>query len=767
MKNFEIVNDIDPNAYNASAIAYRRAINRCQDLIERQQRELNEQQNMLKMQQDAIEELQRQNRNVQMEFEKVINSKGWKMLEKTRKIMLLGRNSVVDNGVKKDTDTTKSDEEKSDGTLILGDAADRTDDGVVIKATYNSHYEDNFDYSALGYKPEVKALAFYLPQFHTFPENDRWWGKGFTEWTNTKKAKPRFEGHYQPREPHVDIGYYTLDNVETIKKQVILARQHGIYGFCFYYYWFSGKRLMKKPIDLFLDGSIDFPFCLCWANENWTRRWDGKNQDILIEQKYEKDDPVKFIRDIKKYLLDKRYIRVDGRPVIMVYEPDSIPDFEKVVDEWREEARKIGIGEILIWSKSTIQRNISENAEYVDAEFDFAPVGHGTYLMGEQIEVNKQHCYFDYAKTVDDLAEKRIYYNHVPLKPFYYSCTMGWDNSARKKNDYWVLGNYSPEKFYDWLSLIIEETKRRFPKDKRFVFINAWNEWAEGTYLEPDKKFGYTNINAAAKAIYGLPYDTKNVVVLNDKSEKSKDRKRKIAVQVHAFYPDIFEELFDNLENIPTNFDLYVSTDTDHKKEKIRDIIETKNMKVKKLEIEVFDNVGRDVYPLLKQFGQVYKDYDIISHFHTKRTLTEYRGDDWRKYIYRNLLDSPENIERIMALLEKQEVGLVTSTDFKGIPHSLTIGSNFEMVNSLLRKVGLREYTDADRQIRFPVGTMFWAKTEAIEKILKMKLDEKDFLAERGQTDGTLAHAMERLFGVVPELLGYEILEVINKSGDV
>lgn len=470
----------DPNSFEADIYACKREINKKQAIIEKQKSEIEDKR-------VAIDDLMARTRELETEINKILNSKGWKALDRMRKV--IPKKKVMVDASDEDTITANK---------------------KVEYRTYNSHYEDNVDFSKLKHKPEVKALAFYLPQFHTFPENDRWWGKGFTEWTNTKKAEPRFEGHYQPREPHDDIGYYVLDNIDTIKKQVELAKQHGLYGFCFYYYWFSGKRLMEKPVDLFLeDKSIDFPFCLCWANGNFTKAWDGLNKDVLMRQEYKKSDPKKFIEDIKKYLMDDRYIRVDGKPVILVYDPVPIIDFEEVVNEWRKTAKKIGIGEIVVWSKNLLEDHDFKNADFVEGEFDFAPTGDGNLLMASSaIEMNEDHLIFDYAKYVDTLL-KTVYSDHTPVKPFYYSCTMGWDNSPRRKSGYFALSNYSPEKFYEWLRAIIDETKRRQPEDKRFIFINAWNEWAEGTYLEPDKKYGYTNINTLSKAIYGLPYDFK------------------------------------------------------------------------------------------------------------------------------------------------------------------------------------------------------------------------------------------------------------------
>lgn len=470
----------DPNSFETDIYACKRVINKKQAIIEKQNIELDKRQ-------VAIDDLMERCHMLEGEIEKILNSKGWKALDQMRKII--------------------PKKKKIDGNSLSNK---QTVEDTINYGEYNSHYEDNIDFSKLKQKPEVKALAFYLPQFHTFPENDRWWGKGFTEWTNTKKAKPRFGGEYQPREPHDDIGYYVLDNTTTIKKQVELAKQHGIYGFCFYYYWFSGKRLMEKPVDLFLDDkSIDFPFCLCWANGNFTKAWDGLNKDVLMRQEYKKNDPKKFVADIKKYLMDDRYIRIDGKPLILVYDPVPITGFEDVVNEWRKTARELGIGEILIWSKNILIDHDYKNADFVDGEFDFAPTGDGDILRNSAaIEMNEKHLLFDYSKYVDALINT-VYHEHTPVKPFYYSCTTGWDNSPRRKNAFFAFSNYSPEKFYDWIRALINEAERRLPEDRRFILINAWNEWAEGTYLEPDKKYGYTNINAVAKALYGLPYDYK------------------------------------------------------------------------------------------------------------------------------------------------------------------------------------------------------------------------------------------------------------------
>ncbi|MBQ3325642.1 glycoside hydrolase family 99-like domain-containing protein [Candidatus Saccharibacteria bacterium] len=433
---------------------------------------------------DKIALLTNENEAKQKYINDILNSRSWKIINTTRKLTLRKPKQATDN----EPNPTK----------------------VSIKPklpkSYSSHYEDNFDFSK--YKSDIKPIAFYLPQFHTFPENNKWWGEGFTEWTNTRSATPRFDGHYQPREPHDDFGYYTLDDKGILKKQIRLAKQHGVYGFSFYYYWFSGKKLMEKPLRIFLNNKdLNFPFCLCWANENWTRRWDGKEKDILIAQSYSKNDPINFIKDIKEYLLDPRYIKVDNKPVILVYNPAEIPDFETVVKKWKDTAIKENIGEIEVWAKSNIFNDDYKSDTLLDGEFDFAPNAFNFYDCS--ISHNASGLLYDYKIIFNKLSSLNIYEDHVYNLTFYYSATMGWDNSARRKDaGYTVFTNYSPKTFYDWLKMIINITRSKNPPDKRFIFINAWNEWAEGTYLEPDKKYGYTNINTLSRAIFDLPYSS-------------------------------------------------------------------------------------------------------------------------------------------------------------------------------------------------------------------------------------------------------------------
>lgn len=380
-----------------------------------------------------------------------------------------------------------------------------------LPIAYESWYECNEDFSA--FKTDIKLLAFYLPQFHTFPENDAWWGKGFTEWTNTRKAIKMFPTHYQPREPHEDIGYYDLTDWHVMAKQAKLAKQHGIYGFCFYHYWFSGKRLMERPVDILLEHpEIDLHFCLCWANENWTRKWDGAEKDILIAQKYINDD-LQYIVDLKKYVLDPRYIRVDNKPLIIVYRPSLLPNPERTFGLWKQWAKENGIGEITIWvTRGCAQSPQTAIVKNADAEVEFPPAFTTDFICMDRNQIGL-YDYFgnvlDYRNLVSKILSKEgavETFSH----PVYRTAMLGWDNSARKQNNFDIWYGFSQQTYYSWLQYIIADTRRRHTPNERFMFINAWNEWAEGTYLEPDKKFGYTSLNTTSRALFGLPLKKRN-----------------------------------------------------------------------------------------------------------------------------------------------------------------------------------------------------------------------------------------------------------------
>jgi len=344
-----------------------------------------------------------------------------------------------------------------------------------------------------------RLIAFYLTQFHPTPENDRWWGKGFTEWTNVTKARPLFEGHLQPHLPS-DFGFYDLRVRETRHDQIRMARQYGIDGFCYHYYWFSGTRILNRPLDdMLADPESDMPFCLSWANESWTRRWDAADHEVLIEQKYLPEDDLNFIKSLLPFFEDPRYIRVDSKPFLIVYRPQHLPDGRKSAQVWRDHCRSIGLGEIHICAALT-----HGNMDYVQFGFD-SGVEFPPHNVGAE-NVNRAIRFHDHFRgNVMQYADvAHSYLDRSYGGPRVFSTVFpSWDNTARTKDRSLVVLNGVPDNYEYWLAATIDRTGRTGDGDK-LVFINAWNEWAEGCHLEPDRWFGHDFLQATQNAKNGL-----------------------------------------------------------------------------------------------------------------------------------------------------------------------------------------------------------------------------------------------------------------------
>ena len=359
----------------------------------------------------------------------------------------------------------------------------------------------------------MKIIAFYLPQFYSFPENDKWWGKGFTEWTNTRKAIAQFKGHYQPRVPF-NKNYYNLTEKKNIEWQVKLAKENGVYGFCFYHYWFKGgKQLLEKPVELFLNNAdLDIPFCLSWANEPWTRSWDGANKAVIMPQEYgEESEWKQHFEYLLPYFKDKRYLRIDGKPVFVFYRPEIFPELDKMIRFWNTLAKNSGF-EGLTWMIQGPQwcADVSNDSELIDYKIMYEPGFTGnisdkdvgfSFLMSRYFtkirrkldphnNINKM-SYRAYAKNI---------INRIPPSEKYIPGFFpDWDNTARRGSDANVFLGSTPDVFRENLIKLIERTKEDYKKD--IIFINAWNEWAEGCYLEPDEKFGDGYLRAIKDAL--------------------------------------------------------------------------------------------------------------------------------------------------------------------------------------------------------------------------------------------------------------------------
>jgi lipopolysaccharide biosynthesis protein len=338
----------------------------------------------------------------------------------------------------------------------------------------------------------ARLIAFYLPQFYPIPENDVWWGNGFTEWTNVVSAKPLFEGHLQPKLP-AHLGIYDLRVPEVREKQAELARTHGIEGFCYWHYWFHGKRLLERPFDEVLStGSPDFPFCLAWANETWSRRWLGEERDVLIKQSYSREDDLDHIRWLTQAFADPRYIRVDGRPIFLVYRPGDFPEPQATIDLWRSECVRASLPEPLVLGVISHQDQDWRDAGF-DGNVDFEPqlsVLPGPLEDGLKI--------YDYR-----LARKKMT-GRERTYPFYPCVFVSWDNTPRRRENGIVFINATPEAFEEGVHSAIASVSHR-PRDHRLVFLNAWNEWAEGNFLEPDQENELAYLEAAARAVSAAP----------------------------------------------------------------------------------------------------------------------------------------------------------------------------------------------------------------------------------------------------------------------
>lgn len=348
---------------------------------------------------------------------------------------------------------------------------------------------------------DVKVISLYLPQYHTIPENDRWWGAGFTEWTNVTRALPNFAGHYQPHRP-AELGSYDLTNPEVMERQAELAKRYGVHGFCYYYYWFSGRRVLEAPLERLLStGKPDIPFCICWANENWTRTWDGQEKNVLLEQKYRKQDDKAIILDLIRYMRLPNYIRVNGKPLVVVYRPKLLPNPKATAALWREICRKEGIGEIYLSFMEVFEEARSHpdpSAIGFDASIEFPPSNTSFPMAppGELFNTEFSGTVTDYRRMVESYTGEKL-----PAHTRFRGVMPSWDNTARRQDGPYVFHNANPGAFQAWLERIIEQTKDQNSASERLVFVNAWNEWAEGAHLEPDEKFGRGWLEAVRNAL--------------------------------------------------------------------------------------------------------------------------------------------------------------------------------------------------------------------------------------------------------------------------
>lgn len=620
------------------------------------------------------------------------------------------------------------------GNLVPSGPAGKPVTGTAIRAY------DHAGHRALGFVPRshgrlpspmpATLVAFYLPQFHPIPENDAWWGPGFTEWRNVGRALPQFEGHAQPRLPG-DLGYYDLRLPDVMREQMTMAREYGIGAFCTYFYWFAGHTLLESPLRQWLnDATLDLPICLCWANENWSRRWDGRADDVLIGQAHSADDDLAFIEYVSAYLRDPRYLRVDGKPILLVYRPGLLPEPRATAGRWRQWCRDHGLGEIHLAYVQSFD-NVDPSSIGFDAAVAFPP----NNVSLEPITADYRLLNPEFAGQIYDwrsLASAAMAAGDPPYR-LYPGVNPGWDNEARRSGRGRSFVRGTPRAFAEWTRSAIATARRRAP-EAPLVFVNAWNEWAEGAVLEPDARHGYAWLDAIRQSL--RPPAPRQV--------------RPCAV-IHVWYPDLLEEIVSMLRatNLPFRTILTVPSEREDAVRKEADKLGLD------AEFIVSPNRGRDILPFLRLAGRLLDEgEDVVLKLHTKRSTHRQDGAAWRSELLERLV-APDRAKAIVqAFVEDPMLGLVAPEGHVQ-PLSFYWGANATNVEYLCSLTGIgqpRTGTDA-----FVAGSMFWCRLSALTSLADAPLAEADFAAEAGQVDGTMAHAVERVIALTAIHAGFRL----------
>jgi lipopolysaccharide biosynthesis protein len=608
---------------------------------------------------------------------------------------------------------------------------------------YEHSAEPTLGYAPRHYAPlpdplPATVVAFYLPQFHPIPENDRWWGNGFTEWRNVTRALPQFEGHLQPKLP-TDLGYYDLRLPQAMREQMTLAREYGIGAFCTYFYWFAGKTLLEAPLRQWLnDPSLDLPICLCWANENWSRRWDGREEDLLISQKHSAEDDLAFIEYVAPYLRDARYLRVDGRPMLLVYRPGLLPEPKATAARWRTWCRENGVGEIHLAYVQSFD-NVEPSSIGFDAAVAFPP--NNTSLP--PITATKQLINPDFSGQVLDWRElaKVSIAAAAPSYLLYPGVNPGWDNEARRPGRGRSLVHATPRAFSSWTREAIAVARRRAPSAP-LVFVNAWNEWAEGAVLEPDTKYGYAWLQAIRQAL----------------SPETRAPGRPCAV-VHVWYVELLGEIVEAIRATGLPFRVIVTVPAEREDAVRRELARLSF----EAELFVSPNRGRDILPFLKVATRLRDEgEDVVLKLHTKRSIHRENGAVWRAELLERLV-APSRARAAVAAFDSQaDLGLVAAEGHVQ-PLASFLGANGRNVAYLCSLAGLPQPAPS---ALFVAGSMFWCRLDALAPLFDAPLTESMFPVEAGQVDGTTAHAVERVVSLAASSLGFHTLTAAAIVGD-
>lgn len=623
------------------------------------------------------------------------------------------------------------------------------------------------EYAAIGSEPivnrsPVKVLAYYLPQMHPIAENDKWWGRGFTEWTNVSKAVAQFDGHYQPKLPG-ELGFYDLRLPEVMARQIELAKLYGLSGFCFYYYWFDGHRLLEKPIEMFLGNTsaeFDFPFCLCWANENWTRRWDGAESEVLMAQRHGPEDHARVFADLARHFEDKRYIRIDGRPVVLLYRPTIIPDLPDMLAIWREAATARGLPGIFVVATNAFGFDDPETHGF-DAICGFPPHGVQAPAVNQLFQlINSEFAgaIFRYSDVVD--SETRRLAATIADPPeraaaSFPGVMVAWDNEARKPTRGNVFHGSVPGEYHRWLSAAVQYTQAMNPPDRQLVFVNAWNEWAEGAYLEPDRRFGYAYLAATGDVIREAGANKAELVARAEAYNATREKSCDVAICAHLYYPQMTEEFGSRFDAVRARLpiDVLLTVPATWAAKDLERALEL----VAPTRVIVSDNRGRDVYPFLQALRLgLEMGYRTGCKVHSKKSPQRLDGDAWRQRLFDGLLDQRALDIITSAFIDGDHAIAAPASEVHETSDIFSIRDNLALAGEILHELGCPKAVLDE----FVAGTMFWFKFEALAPFARIPdCGRERFGPELGQIDGTLAHAFERVFVPSVKAMGRSVLK--------
>jgi lipopolysaccharide biosynthesis protein len=620
-------------------------------------------------------------------------------------------------------------------------------DRSYTAATFKPERRPDFDLSSSS----VKLIAYYLPQFHPFPENDKWWGQGFTEWTNVTRALPQFPGHCQPQLP-ADMGFYDLRLVETMERQVALAQYYGISGFCFHFYSFGGKRLLQRPLDLFkANPQIEHDFCLCWANETWSRRWDGSDQEILIQQEHTPEADARLIEDAVQYMEDRRYLHIDGRPVFIVYRASLLADPVATAKAWRAYARAKLNKDLFLVYAMTFGKEDDPAAMGFDAAVQFPPHATEAVSIRDQIRPFRptyEGHVFDY-ETISPRMKEKLANFDFPVIPAVFPA---WDNTARRGNRAHLFHRSNPDLYATWLAEAAYHADRRPVGGSRLVFINAWNEWAEGAHLEPDQRFGHSYLRVTADVLrpYSNPQTTAFVKPLELPRARSATQASRVAIVLHSFYPDVLDQLLSGMHSKLLEHAFF--TVSEETSDKTLSIILRHTDQAR---IYLVPNRGRDVLPFLQVLDGVRSGgYEVVVKLHTKKTVHRSDGESWFRLLTAPLLELSRNEGLTKFFDEDPNLGLIGPSDFllNGQYYEGSAG-NKTWLDRICQISGVERATNYD----FFAGSMFAARLSALPSAHDIQTIQRWFEPEEERRDGTLAHAMERYFGLYAISRGFKL----------